>query len=113
MLQFATGAINETAPTLNVEWPVRSIAASVYYAQHSYAAANGGRFTTVPDDLNEYVEDAAILDGTCTGGIPVSLVAFVDGMGSPRFSASIPPNPSGDATARASIDDTRLLRVMR
>ena len=112
MLQFAEGAVNATAPAWNAEWPVRAAAAAVYYAQHAYAGAHNGSFTSTPSDLVPYLDSPDIVDGTCTQGRPVALAAYVDpATGAPRFNASVPPSSVGSPTARASINELRYLLV--
>jgi hypothetical protein len=111
MLQFAEGGVNGTLPLWNAEWPVRSVAAAVYYAQHAYAGANNATFTSVLSDLVPFLESPDILDGTCTQGIPVSLGVYTDVSGASRFNATVPPSSVGSPTAVATITDQRLLQV--
>ena len=109
-LQFEEGAVNASALRVNREWPVRSVAAAVYYAQHAFAGDHGGNFTDTLADLAPYLDSLDIVDGTCTLGKPVSVALWVDPAGGgPRFNASIPPSSAGDHTVSASIDDQRLL----
>ncbi len=112
MLQFADTAVNATQPIWNAEWPVRSIAAAVYYAQHAYAAASNGSFTSTLSDLVPFLESPDIVDGTCTQGVPVQLGAYNDSAAGWRFTASIPPSSVGSPTARATIDELRYLLVV-
>ncbi len=101
MLQFASGAVNATPAVRNAEWPVRAIAAATYYAEHAYAAAHNGTFTAAVRDLYPFLEDPAIVDGTCTGGAPVSVALAAGG-----FVATV-----DSARFTASIDDARFLQV--
>jgi hypothetical protein len=113
LLQFARGDVNATAPVTYGQWPVRAIAAEVYYAQHAYAGAHNGSYAATQQQLAPYVSDPAIVDGTCTGGAPIAIVLGVDGGGVPRFNATVPPVPSaaGAAAASATIRDDRLITV--
>jgi hypothetical protein len=108
MLQFSAGTVNTTAPVWNREWPVRSVAAAVYYAQHAYAGAHNGTYATAPLQLLPFVADAAIVDGTCTGGAPITF----SGAGG-AFTALIPPNPFGEPGKSASITQDRYLQVFQ
>ena len=110
-MQFADGEVNTTAPVVNKEWPVRGVAAAVYYAQHAFAGLNNGSFAASISDLMPYLESPDIVDGTCTMGTPVSLGVFTDGSGASRFNASIPPSSVGDPSATAKITDQRYLTV--
>ena len=112
MLQFAEGEVNATAPVVNGEWPVRAIAAAVYYAQRGYAGAHNGTYASAVADLVPYLEDAAIVDGTCTGGSPV-LIAVAPPQAPPAFVAYVPASPSGDAVSTATITQQRFLEVAR
>lgn len=105
-LQFARGAVNATPAVVNGEWPVRAHAAALYYAEHAFAAAHNGSFTARAADLAPYVADAALLDGSCSGGAPLSLALVGSG-----FVATVPPSPFGNQAARATITNDRLLRV--
>jgi hypothetical protein len=112
IMQFARGAVNATAPVTYGQWPVRAIAAEVYYAQHAYAGAHNGSYAATQQQLSPYVSDPAIVDGTCTGGAPIAIFLSVDGGGAPRFNATVPPVPSAGAPAvSATIRDDRLLTV--
>ena len=114
MLQFADGAVNATAPVWNDEWPARAAAAAVYYAQHAYAAAHNGSFTSSVGDLLPYLDSASIVDGTCTQGVPVRLEASGNtaSKAAARFTATVPPSPLSPAVS-AQIDDLRYLVVTR
>jgi hypothetical protein len=112
MLQFAAGAVNATAPVWNAEWPVRSIAAAVYYAQHAYAGAHNGSFTATLSDLVPYLDSPDIVDGTCTQGVPVGLQTGQDAAGQWHFNATVFPSGAGSPTARATIDELRYLLVV-
>ncbi len=103
MLQFADGPVNATQPVYNPEWPVRSVAAALYYAQHAYAAANNGTFTADVQSLFWYVSDPHILDGTCTSVPAITLTN-----GGKNFNASL---TSMDGTQLATIQDDRYMRV--
>ena len=113
MLQFAAGAVNGTAPATNGEWPVRSIAAAVYYAQKAYAGAHNGSYAGEVGALAPFLEDPAIVDGTCTGGAPVLLAAAGPPAAPPAFLASVPPSPFGDGSTSATITQQRFLQVGR
>jgi len=67
MLQFATGAVNATAPIINTEWPLRAMASAVYYAAHSFANAHNGSYVgaDAPGALLPYTQTPWALDGTC------------------------------------------------
>ena len=110
MLQFATGTVNMTAAVTNGEWPVRAIAAAVYYAEHAYAGDHNGTFTERVDDLVPYLADAAIVDGTCTGGAPVILGVS---QSPAAFVAAVPASTFGDGFSTATINQVRFLQVGR
>ena len=110
-LQFAEGAVNATPAVWNQEWPVRSVAAAVYYAQHAFAAAHNGSFTAVLGDLVPFLESPDIVDGTCTQGRAVALGVYTDASGASRFNATIPPSSVGNPRATAHITDQRFLTV--
>lgn len=85
MLQFADGPVNATAPVRNPEWTVRSVAMQLYYAQHAYADAHNGSYTSDVLLLAPYA-DPQVFAGVCTQ-VPVvklandslSFVAYVQG----------------------------------
>ena len=112
MLQFADGPVNATPAVWNREWPVRSIAAAVYYAQHAYAGAHNGSFTDKAADLLPFLADGAIVDGTCTAGAPVLLAGAPPGAPA-AFSAAVPGSPAGDPAITATINNLRVLQVGR
>lgn len=56
-LQFSADKVNSTAAITSPEWPVRHIAADLYYAQHAFAADNGGKFAQTIDQLLPYSAD--------------------------------------------------------
>lgn len=64
MLQFSTDLVGTTLPKYNKEWTIRSVAMSLYYAQHAYYSQKG-HFTVNIFDLEKYA-DPHMLDGTCT-----------------------------------------------
>lgn len=106
-LQFADGPVNGTAPVHNTQWPVRSVAMALYYAQHAYfsnSTAGNGTFTADVSALYPFTPDPHVLDGTCSHGAPI--VAL--GPNATTFSASV---SSLDATWTASIRNDRLLLV--
>jgi hypothetical protein len=112
MLQFADGPVNATAAVWNREWPVRAAAAAVYYAQHAFAAAHNGSFTSSIGELVPYLDSASIVDGTCTQGVPVTLevtVGATSGVAA-HFIATVPPSPL-NPRASARIDEQRYLVV--
>lgn len=107
MLQFATGPVNGTAPVRNPEWPVRSVAMALYYAQHAYAASpTGGNGTYAADvaQLLGYTPDPHVLDGTCSRGAPVVTL----GPGGKTFTGGV---VSLDGALTANVTDDRYLRV--
>jgi len=114
ILQFEEGKVNSTEPRWNSEWPVRGVAAAVYYAQHAFASSpgSGGGFTRSISDLIPFLESPDIVDGTCTQGRPVQFSLWVDPVSNaPRFNATIFPSSVGDPLAGATIDDQRYLLV--
>jgi len=114
-LQFARGAVNATPAARARDWPVRSLAAAAYYAQHAYAAAHNGSFAAAPADLAPFVADAALVDGTCTGGAPLAIALSTDAAGRARFNVTVPPAPGagGDARLAATVRDDRYTTVAR
>jgi hypothetical protein len=112
MLQFADGPVNATPAAWNAEWPVRAIAAAVYYAEHGYAGDHNGTFTDNLEALALYLEDPSIADGTCTGGNPVLLGVAPPGAPA-AFAATVPGSPAGDAAITATINHQRFLQVGR
>ena len=104
-LQFASGPVNATPAVRNVEWPARSIAAAVYYAEHAFAAANNGTYTARVADLVPFLADAAIVNGACTRGEPVRIDLTPSG-----FLAHVAP-VNLNARVYAHIDEQRLLTV--
>jgi len=66
-LQFATGAVNQTQPIIDPEWPQRSALAQIYYSEHEYMAVVGyftadlSQLTTLP---------SWVLDGSCQTTTP-------------------------------------------
>lgn len=111
ILQFARGPVNATPAMFYKEWPVRAIAAEIYYAQHAYAAANNGAFTSETAALGPFVSHPFVLDGTCTAGLPLVIHVGLDAKGNPRFNVTVPPVPAGDAVLSATIQDDRLLTL--
>lgn len=69
LLQFADGAVNETAPVYNQQWPVRSIAMAIYWAQRLYAAQNEDLYTDSLVDLAQFSPEG-LIDGTCAVAPP-------------------------------------------
>ena len=101
ILQFSNDPVNTTSKITHPEWPIRSIAVAIYYAEHAYASDHNGSFTNNIQELLNYVPDPAVLDGTCTGQISIQTT-------SSSFLAAI---ISSDGTLSATIDDSRFLLV--
>jgi hypothetical protein len=108
MLQFADSNVNATAPIVNPEWPVRSVAMALYYAEHAYAAANNNSFTADIEALFWYTPDPHVLDGTCTSIPVITLTNSSSSGGTMGFTASL---TSADGSQTATIRDDRYLRV--
>lgn len=109
MLQWATGEVNGTAPIYNPEWPLRAVAASVYYAEHAYAAAHNGSFTADAGALVAYADPTYggySLNGTCTHGPPQ--ITLTNASGTPGFIAW---TVAIDGASASSITDDRYMRV--
>jgi len=104
-LQFADGPVNGTAPVRSPEWTVRSVAMSLYFAQHAYAGNNSGAYTASIAALAPFASPTGSLDGTCTVTPVVDLAA--DAL---SFTATI---DASDGSMTATITDRRLLQVTR
>lgn len=111
LLQFARGAVNATSTIQYTQWPVRALAAEIYYAQHAYASAHQGAYTTNPNDLLPFVSDPSVLDGTCTLGLPLVISVGNDAAGASHFNVTVPPVPVGNKVLSATIRDDRYLTV--
>lgn len=103
MLQFSRGAVNTTAPVINPQWPIRSAAMALYYAQHAYADANGGLFTTQVSELLPFTSTPWALDGTCT-----TIPAIDVGANGTSFHAAL---ATIDSAYAATITNDRYLLV--
>jgi hypothetical protein len=101
-IQFSNAPVNTTKAVPNPEWPLRSVAMAVYYAEHAYAAANGGVFTDQIVDLVPYAPED-IFHGICTQ-VP-SLQVLNSGT---TFNAIV---PTLDGSQQATINDLRYLRL--
>lgn len=55
ILQFEDSM--ETGASYYQEWPSRSAAMAIYYAQHAYASKHGGNYTAVLAELLPYSSD--------------------------------------------------------
>lgn len=75
ILQFADARVNATAPARYTQWPVRSVASALYYAQRAYAGAHNGSYAPTAAALLPYTPDPAVLDGTCSAGAPAVQLA--------------------------------------
>ncbi|CAJ1362924.1 unnamed protein product [Effrenium voratum] len=104
ILQFED-SVNATKASYYREWPSRSAAMAVYYAQHAFAKENGGRFTAQLAELLPYSEDPFPICGDAETFITVG------GGSSPFFEASVrsPAAPEFVATVR----NDRYLTVAR
>ena len=103
MLQFSDEPVNTTRPVVNAEWPLRSVAMAVYYAEHGYAAERGNRFTDDLVELAAYTVDPTVLEGVCTH---VPIVSLPESR--TLFKAWV---VSHDGVMAASVTDDRYLRV--
>lgn len=112
MLQFADARVNQTHEEFNPEWPVRSVAAAVYYAEHAYATDPALGNGTFSEDLGKLrkansteqpVPIPHALDGACGFNISIVLSA-----GAKEFVATV---TSPDGKRRATINTERLIRV--
>ena len=101
-LQFSTAPVNTSVPVPNPQWPLRSVAMALYYAQHAYADAHGA-FTSHLPALLPYTPTPWALNGTCTPPPVVTLSA-----GGTAFNASL---TSYDGAFTATITDQRVLYV--
>jgi hypothetical protein len=97
-------------PSYYAQWPVRSVAMAIYYAEHAFAAAHGGAFAMDAALLAPFVEDRAIIDGTCAHSIVIESPPqeLSDTASASGFVARI---VSIDNAWAASIRDDRLLTV--
>lgn len=101
-LQFSSDAPNTTAAVRNAEWPVRSVAMALYYAQHAFAGANNGSFTANVTALAPFAPPH-VLDGTCTQTPVVSLAPDAR-----SFNGTV---VTADGGMTATIRNDRYLRV--
>jgi hypothetical protein len=99
-LQFSSDPVNSTSIVKNPEWPVRSVASALYYAQHEFSNANQGIFT---DNINLLIPYAPVDVFSCMFTPQITLSAD-----SKKFVASI---TSFDGAFTATITDDRYLRV--
>lgn len=102
MLQFSTGAPGTAEVVYNEEWPVRSVAMILYYAQHSYQQAYGA-YTDNITALLPFASEPEVLRGVCTTAPLIAL-----SRNGSAFEAYV--TDSG-GTITASIRDDRLLLV--
>lgn len=70
ILQFADARVNATAPARYTQWPARSVASALFYAQRAYAGANNGSYAATAAALLPYTPDPNVLNGTCSMGPP-------------------------------------------
>jgi hypothetical protein len=106
-LQFADGAVNETAPLYDEEWPVRSIAMGIYWAQRLFAEQNEGLYTDSLTALAEF-SPAGLIDGTCAVE-PPSITLSED---REAWTATVVVDTlDGSARVEATITSLRLLTV--
>lgn len=102
ILQYSTAPPNATAPARYAEWPIRSAAIALYYAEKAFFAAKS-TYAASASELLPYTPTPFALDGTCA---PQPSIAVPPGGAS--FAATL---VSGDGRLRATIDDSRYLRV--
>jgi len=102
-LQFSDDGVNQTAPAVNPEWPVRSAALVAYYAQAAYRGAHNGSFARSVRDLLPFASVPEALDGTCFA-TPTFVVAADGG----SYNCTIADDVAGLV---ASIRNDRYLRV--
>jgi hypothetical protein len=102
-------------PSYYAQWPVRSVAMAIYYAEHAFAAAHGGAFAMDAALLAPFVEDRAIIDGTCAHSIvidsPPQESNELSRTGAALASGFVARIVSIDNVWTASIRDDRLLLV--
>ena len=103
MLQFATGPVNATPAITNKEWPLRSMSAALYYAQHAFANVHNGSYAANATALLPFTAQPWALDGTCANVPQLSLQS--DGR---AFVSWIVAEDGGMAS---SITEDRYLRV--
>ena len=105
ILQFADLNVNATKSAYYLEWPSRSAAMAIYYAQHAYASKHGGNFTAKLGDLLPFSSDPFPLCSEAEVNITVS-----NGK-SAFFEASVRPPDVPQYTA--TIRSDRFLTVAR
>lgn len=102
ILQFADSVVGSTKTKYYSEWPSRSAAMAIYYAQHAYAKNNTGRFTKKLKKLIPFSSQPFPLCQEAALQTSIKLV----GTG---FEASV-ISPSG-AGIKATVRDDRYLTV--
>ena len=101
-----TGCGVATAPIYDPEWPIRSVAMGVYWAQRLYREANGGEEEGVYAPSVEALEDftpAGLIDGTCTAVPTIEL-----GPDSQTYTTTVVDEAAG---LQATVTNLRLLVV--
>ena len=88
ILQFSDEAVNSTEVAAYDEWSVRCAAMELYYAEHAFAAANNGSFTTDVEYLASYSTLPFEVCTTCTTEItltqtPEGANSFIASVASP------------------------------
>lgn len=104
MLQFSDDLVNQATFKRNPEWTLRSIAMTLYYAEHSYASSNNGLFTDNLKDLYPFANPSYAINGTC------SILPRINLSGDGKsFIATI---TASNGEMFAAIQDDRLLSVI-
>jgi hypothetical protein len=107
MLQFTTAPPGEYEPEIvNDEWPVRSVAMVLYYAEHAYRSSSGnGTFTSDLETLNAYADPPILAAELCSQLPRIKLTSDEKG-----FEAHVSDR---EGVYMAVIRDDRLLRVSK
>ena len=110
-LQFSASKVNATQPALVDDWPVRACAAALYYAQKSFAAAEGGgAYAGSVEELMGHTDKPGALDGSCLG-MGAARIELAEGGKS--YVARLEAPGELEHKLEASIDEERYLTVRR
>jgi len=92
ILQFEDSKVNETGASYYQEWPSRSAAMAIYYAQHAYASKHGGNYSSKLSDLLPFSSDPFPICSEAETFITASGAFFeaqVTSPAAPQFTATV------------------------
>jgi len=107
ILEFSAGPVNETAAHFYAQWPSRSAAMAIYYAEHAYKKEHGS-FTS---DLSELLPYSAAPFEICDCAETKIEIGKEDGKAGASFLATVVPPAGAGAAYAATVGNDRFLTV--